>query len=632
MREGGNVFLNARIRIYQRAFGDIGTLRALGLPDFAGGVFMAGESELRRTFFLLGSVIIIGALLYFARPVIILVTLAVLTTFILAPIVGRLERLGIPRLLASTIALVSVAVIVIAIGHILVQQLGFLASDIPAYKTQMTEKIADLRKAAHESWVADVADFVNNLNSPPEKIDPEKKDDAIATRVEIPVLQVIQTVAGTAAELLISAVIVLILSLLMLLRREDLRNRVIRLLGTGNRVTATRALDDASRRVSRFLFFQLLINIGFGIVVTIGLYFIGIPYPYVWGALAAILRYVPFFGGWIAAAFPLLVSLILPTWWSFFVTAGFFLVIELLQANLVEPLVFGQSIGVSGPGQVIAMLVWTLLWGPVGLILATPLTACLCVLGHHFPGLRFLSTLMGDGEIVDKSEAFYQRLLAGDLIEASILAEQYIKETSLTQLIDDMLMPALLSARVDYRSEELSEEERATITEGVRDVFFDLIASHDKHPAPPRDDIRPGHVMVIEFPFNDEMDDLAISMLKNLPFLSNIHWSSASLVNGNLDQSQSHDSVPDLIVISTSAKKNLGRIRGACVTVRKLFPEVGLLVCCWCVDSEAEAGAPRLQDAGASAVCTTFRLAQQVIETAAHLNDAVPTEAEMATH
>lgn len=585
---------------------------------------MAGESELRRTFYLLGSLTLVGVLLYWARPVVILVTLAVLTTFVLAPIVGRLERLGVPRIFASTIALVCVTVLLIAIGHIFFQQMGRLASDLPAYKTQMAEKVDDLRNAANESWVGDVFEFANGLskNSQVEQKAGASKEDAIATKVEIPVVPVIQAVAGTAAEILVSAVIVLILSLLMLIRREDLRNRVIQLLGTDNRVTATRALDDASKRVSRFLFYQLLINIGFGIVVAIGLYFIGIPYAYVWGALAALLRYVPFFGGWIAASFPILASLALPTWSPFFLTAGFFLVIELLQANLVEPLVFGQSIGVSGPGQVIAMLVWTLLWGPIGLILSTPLTACLCVLGHHFPGMRFFATLMGDGDIVDKHEAFYQRLLAGDSVEATLLAEKYIAENSLAALIDDMLIPALLAARVDHRVGELSVEERTSITEGVREVFFEIAATRDKamaggHAADPD---QQGHVVVLEFPFNDEIDDLVIAMLKNLPFLANIHWSAVSVGN-NIDIAQSNDLTPDMVLISTSAKKNLARIRGACMTARKMFPDAGLLVCCCCADSEADAGGPRLQEAGASIVCTSLRCAQQVIETAASMSD-----------
>lgn len=583
---------------------------------------MAGESELRRTFYLFGSLALIGGLLYWARPVMIPVTLAVLTTFVLAPMVTLLERRGVPRVVASVLALGSATVLLIAIGHILVQQMGPLADELPSFKKQIANKMGDLRQAAADSWLGDLTDIANNLgkNANADRPDTDQKDDTIAAKIEIPVVAVLQSVAGTAADILFSAVLVLVLALLMLIRREDLRNRVIHLLGSDNRVTVTRALDDASKRVSRFLFSQLLINLGFGFVVAVGLYFIGIPYPYVWGALAALLRYVPFFGGWVAASFPLIASLVMPTWTPFFITAGFFLVMELLQANLVEPLVFGHSIGVSGAGQVVAMFVWALLWGPVGLILSTPLTACLCVLGHHFPGLRFFATLMGDDEIIEKPDAFYQRLLAGDTVEASLVAESYLKENSIADLVDEVMIPALVAARSDQRNGELTTEDRISITEGVREVFYD-VGSVDENPDESMRNSRSPHqaqVLVMQFPFNDEMDDLVIDMLRVCVASEHLRWSTAAVGNGSLEEiAQRPEIAPKLIVVSTSARKNLARIRGACKMVRRFFPDAELLVGCWCVDSEADAKSPRLKDAGASAVCTSFRQAQQIIDAAA---------------
>ncbi len=410
----------------------------------------------------------------------------------------------------------------------------------------------------------------------------------------------------------------------MLMRREDLRNRVIQLLGADNRVTATRALDDASRRVSRFLFSQLFINLSFGIVVAIGLYLIGIPYPYVWGGLSALLRYVPFLGGWISAIFPLLISLIMPTWTPFFLTAGFFVVAEILQAFLVEPLVFGHSIGVSGPGQVVAMLFWATMWGPVGLILSTPLTACICVMGHHFPGLRFFAILMGNGEAVDKPDAFYQRLLAGDSIEASTLAEEFLKDhldDAATALIDEMLIPALLAVRSDHRHGELSDQDRISITESVREVFQDVLVPPPKEvdTLPQTDEAIKTHVLVVDFPFNDDVDDLIIEMLKNTVSADKAIWSTVAIGDHPVEQiSQRDDFEPTLVVISTSAKKNLARIRGAGRTVHKLFPNAQMLVCCWCLDSGTDASTLYLKDAGESSVCATFLQTQQLIETAAN--------------
>lgn len=580
---------------------------------------MAGESELRRTFHLLGSLALVGALLYWGRPVIIPVAIAVLATFILAPIAARLERLGVPRFLAATSILLVAAVLLVAIGYAFIQQVSNLGSEIPTYKTQISEKIGSLRNATGDFGVVGLIDFANDVSKNPATEELSPKDDTIAAKIEIPVVAVVQSVAGTAVEILLNAVIVLILALLMLMRREDLRNRVIQLLGAANRVIATRALDDASKRVSRFLLFQLIINFGFGTAIAVGLFLIGIPYPYVWGALAALLRYIPFLGGWIAAAFPLLASLVMPTWMPFFLTAGFFLVMELLQAYLVEPLVFGHSIGVSGPGQVIAMLVWALLWGPVGLILSTPMTACLCVLGHHFPGLRFFSILMGDGEIVAKPEAFYQRLLAGDSAEASILAEGFLSDKSITAVADEMFVPALLAARSDHRNGELTKEELLSITDGVRDVFLDLVGANEDNQAPleaNRD--RMTNILRMEFPFNDEIDDLVMEMLKSGVTSANVAWETEAIGDGILDQiPQREDYQPDLIIISTSAKKNLARIRGACKTVRKIFPDAVMLVCCWCLESEADANGLRLKEAGASVVCTSLFSAQTLIAAAA---------------
>lgn len=584
---------------------------------------MAGESELRRIFYLLGSLALVGAIVYWARPVLIPVTFAVLTTFVLTPLVARMERWGVPRFLACTGALLAAAVVIAAIAHIFIQQMGELASEAPTYKTQITEKIGGLREAAAHSWVVGVFDFANDLGktpAPENEVSPAKKDEMIAAKVEIPVLTVMQTVAGTAAEILLNAVLVLVLALLMMMRREDLRNRLIQLLGADNRVAATRVLDDASRRVSRFLFFQLVVNLGFGTVVAIGLYFIGIPYPYIWGAWAALLRYVPFLGGWIAAAFPLLASMVMPSWTPFFLTMAFFIVIELLQANLVEPLVFGHSIGVSGPGQVVAMLFWATLWGPVGLIVSTPLTACLCVLGHHFPGLRFLATLMGDGDIVEKPEAFYQRLLAGDSVEGSKLAEDFLRDNSATALVDGMLIPALLEARNDHRVGDLTKEDRIAITEAVREIFEEVTAATAKEAeAPPAQSESPKtHILIVEFPFNDEIDGLVMDMLKSTVPADKAVWSSVAIGDHPLEQlAQRHDFEPTLIVISTTAKKNLPRIRGACRTVHKLYPEAEMLVCCWCLGPDDDGNRPRLKDAWESVVCSTFLNAQQLIETAA---------------
>ncbi|HZZ77916.1 MAG TPA: AI-2E family transporter, partial [Gemmataceae bacterium] len=525
---------------------------------------------------------------------------------------------GLPRIPACIVTLVLAGTIIVIIVNGFVQQMGSLAEDIPTYKTEISGKLHDLQKASAHSWIGSLINTEKEAGkSEPDASGVNSSDNTIHAKMEIPVLAIVQSAAGIAADILVTAVIVFVLAFLLLIRREDLRNRLIHVLGSDNRINATRALDDASKRVSRYLFFQLAINLGFGAVVAVGLALIGIPHALVWGALAAMLRYVPFVGGWIAAAFPLIASLVMPTWTPFVLTGVFFIVLELVQSYLVEPLVFGHSVGVSSPGQILAMLFWGTLWGPVGLILATPLTACLCVLGHHFPGFRFLATLMGDGEIVDKRDALYQRLLAGDTAEACTLAEAYLKENSLLALVDHMLIPALLSAQYDRRRGDLSSDDAATIAENVREIFVDVRSDVEAPPADtaaPQEDHEKTHVLVVEFPFNDDIDKLVMSMVKSATDPTRVSWSTIVIGDTTLDEADRTEQMhPALIIISTTGDQNLGRIRGACRTMHKMFPESRTVACCWGLESEREAEVARLRSAGAAAICTSIEHATQQI-------------------
>jgi hypothetical protein len=449
---------------------------------------------------------------------------------------------------------------------------------------------------------------------------PSDHGGAAFARLEIPVVPVIQSVAGTTLEVLINAVLVAILALLMLMRREDLRNRVIHLMGSDNLVSATRLMDEASKRVSRFLLAQLIINLGFGAVVAVGLSLIGLPYAYVWGALAAVLRYIPFLGGWIAAAFPLLASLVMADWTPFFLTGLFFIVVELLQANLVEPLVFGRSIGVSGVGQLVAILFWACLWGPVGLILSTPLTAWLCVMGRHFPVLSFFSSLVGEEDGVEKPAAFYQRLLAGDLSEASELAEEFLKDHPVPAIYDELFIPALRSAQSDHKQGELTKEDYLAINDAVEETFLEVAMPVEKEPQvlSAKQDAESPPVLVLKLPFNDDTDTLILEMLRKTTASGHSRWSHATFKNGSLDGlSPAEDDEPGVIVLATSVSKNLVRLRGACKTVRDLFPDARILVACWTMENNNNgAVASRLKEAGASVICATFLEARQFIDSA----------------
>jgi predicted PurR-regulated permease PerM len=569
------------------------------------------DLQLQRSFWFLGSLTLTGGLLYWARPILIPVTIAVLLTFVLTPIVERMERGGIPRFIASALAVIGLAVIVLGIVHLFTLQMRSLTSEIPAYKTQIAEKIGHLRQATAQSWIVGVVDFADELaNKPIEDPAHDRQTQSVATRMEFPWIPVIQSIAGVAFEIIGNGVLVTVLALLMLMRREDLRNRLIHMLGADHLVSATRALDDASKRISRFLLCQLLVNVGFGIVVAIGLFLIGIPYAYVWGAMAAVLRYIPFLGGWIGAAFPLLASMVMPTWTPFFVTAAFFVVIELLQANLVEPQAYGHSIGVSAFGQLMALLFWACLWGPMGLILSTPLTACVCVLGRHYPGLRLIALLIGDDEILEKPAAFYQRLLAGDSVEAGELVEDFGKDHVAAEVIDAMLLPALRSAAADQRHGELSKDDELGIIDTVRDIFRDSVSPFGTNAeGKSTQETASERILVVDLPINDEIDALIVEMLRSTSAPDNFDWSAVAAK----DIQTADEREPTLVLLATSRESHLARVRGLCMAARSRFPEAKILVGCWSLSDGIDRMSKRLKEAGATKVCTTINEARQFI-------------------
>ena len=254
--------------------------------------------------------------------------------------------------------------------------------------------------------------------------------------------QILQTTATGLLGPLGTAGLVFVLVIFMLLKREDLRGRMIRLIGQGRISATTRAMDDAGSRVARYLTMQLLVNVSFGSCVAIGLYFIGVPNAALWGAFTAIMRFVPYVGVWIAAAVPLLISFAVSTsWLSPLLTLGLFIVLELINFNALEPWLYGSSTGVSSVALIIAAVFWTWLWGPIGRVLATPLTVCVAVMGQHVPKLQFLSVLLSEEQALAPHEECYHRLLAFGLNEANDLAEAYVKTNSLTSLYDSVLIP-----------------------------------------------------------------------------------------------------------------------------------------------------------------------------------------------
>lgn len=446
------------------------------------------------------AVVIISAL-YLGREIFVPVALAILLSFVLAAPVSLLERLRAPRAVAVVGVVLLAFAVIFALGGLIATQLNHLAGDLPQYQSTIQTKIQSVRGVAGGSSTLERAegilhDLSKELNKPKndstgKPANPITASGRPATPVPVEVLQpdpgALESLRSLIAPLispLATTGIIVIFVIFILIQREDLRNRLIRLAGSHDLQRTTATLDDAAARLSRLFLNQLLINMGFGILIGIGLWIIGIPGAVLWGILATALRFVPYIGSIIAAAFPLALAVAVDPGWMMLVwTAVLFFIVEPAIGQVVEPMVYARTTGLSPVAVVVSATFWTALWGPIGLILATPLTVCLVVLGRHVERLAFLDVMFGDRPALSPPEIFYQRMLAGDPTEAAEKAEEFLKQQSLSSYYDDVALPGLRLAQADLDREVLDVERLERIRDAVREFAEDLsdpVESTDK--------------------------------------------------------------------------------------------------------------------------------------------------------
>ena len=439
--------------------------------------------------------VIIIMLLYFGREIIIPIALAILLSFVLAPLVGALQRVRVPRGLAVVGVVLIAFAFIFAMGSLLATQLAQLAGDLPRYQSTISEKIQSFRETTAGRGTLERAsgmlkDLSKELDKPKEamtaleagsspKAVPPKPVPVEVRQPDPGALESLQSLISPLLHPLATTGIIVIFVIFILIQREDLRNRLIRLAGSHDLQRTTAALDDAAIRLSRLFLIQLLLNGSFGIIIGTGLWLIGVPSAILWGILAAVLRFVPYIGAVIAAAFPLALAVAVdPTWTMLLWTVALFLVVEPIVGHVIEPLVYGQSTGLSPVAVVASATFWTALWGPIGLVLATPLTVCLVVLGRHVERLEFLDVMFGDRPALSPPEIFYQRMLAGDPTEASEKAEEFLKERSLSSYYDEVALKGLRLAQADVERGALDPERLIKIRDAVRE-FAGNISEHD---------------------------------------------------------------------------------------------------------------------------------------------------------
>jgi predicted PurR-regulated permease PerM len=436
--------------------------------------------------------VIIVSVLYLGREIFVPVALAILLSFVLAAPVSQLQRLRVPRGIAVVGVVLFAFAVIFALGSLIASQLTRLAGELPQYQSTIQGKIQSVRGVAGGSSTLERAegmlqDLSKELNKPkngasPKEANPVAGGGRSVTPVPVEVLQpdpgTLESLRSLIAPLvspLATTGIIVIFVIFILIQREDLRNRLIRLAGSHDLQRTTAALDDAAGRLSRLFLNQLLINTGFGVLIGVGLWIIGIPSAVLWGILAAVLRFVPYIGSIIAAAFPLVLAVAVdPSWTMLAWTAVLFFVIEPTIGQVVEPMVYGRSTGLSPVAVVVSATFWTALWGPIGLVLATPLTVCLVVLGRHVERLAFLDVMFGDRPALSPPEIFYQRMLAGDPTEAAEKAEEFLKERSLSSYYDEVALPGLRLAQADLDREVLDVARLVKIRDAVSEFAEDI--------------------------------------------------------------------------------------------------------------------------------------------------------------
>ena len=590
------------------------------------------------------------AALYFGRDFLIPLALAALLTFLLSPLVTRIERW-----LGRIVAVLLVAVVILtatgAAGWVLTRQLVDLATKLPDYKENIQTKLRSIRIptggvfARFSKTVEELRkDLPGAETSTPAAVKPETSvaltpkpapaaaSAQVAETSSVSPMGLVQYLIAPLVGPLGKAALVVLLVIFMLLRHEDLRRRLIRLLGKDHISATTRAMDDAGARVFRYLLMQLVVNVSYGIPVAIGLYFIGVPNAVLWGAFATVLRFIPYIGPWIGAAMPVALSLaVSPGWTMPLLTIGLFVVLELLSNNVMEPWLYGSSTGVTPIALIVAAVFWTWLWGPVGLILSTPLTVCLVVMGRHVPRLSFLSVLLSDEEALTPAEDCYHRLLTVGEQDELEFVEAYLKANSLAALYDSVFIPVIIATETDHRLELLDDEQRVLVEQTLRDIIEDLgtvpqVESKIDALKALVDDTQssgpaPFHVYCL--PARADRDALAGAMLTQLLQQQGV---AAQNSTGKLAAGELLDLVEkseaDAACVSVVSPSTVIQARYLCVKIRARFPQLKIVIGLWGMTQGVTDATRRLRDSGADEVVTT--LADAVVQLAKY----APTLAE----
>jgi predicted PurR-regulated permease PerM len=597
---------------------------------------MARTNELIKPSWMLtlAAIAVVIAALYLAKGVLVPLTLALLLSFLLSPVCNWLERrwLGrIPSVIVTAALGFTLLGIVIWTAGV---QMAHLAPKLPEYQGNLEAKLNSVNEYASalmSKVTRTAAGMGQNLLPSEPLLEPTGSSESpFAVRVlssPLSPLQVFGGMFGTLIEVLGTTGIVIVLVVFFLVQREDLRDRFIHLVGKGHVTLTTQMLEDAGARVSRYLSMLFLINVTFGISVGIGLYLIGVPNAILWGILATALRFIPYIGPWIAAAMPIGLSLaISPGWAAPIFTVVLFVVLELISNNAMEPWLYGKNTGVSAVAVLVAAVFWMWLWGPVGLLLATPLTVCVLVVGKHVPQLSFLDILLGTEPVFEPQERIFQRLLAGDQEQAAELFEEHLEHKPLVEIYDTVLIPALALAETHWQLGELNEGKHKFIMQSLKEMIQDRGERQQETPAKTDTAVGPdadgdsSNAMEANFPglnilclpARSEADELTALMV------SQLFETTGCLVKAVPVTSLAGEIVDlvdrqaaDVICVSATPPAAVMHARYLCKRLRDRLPDVKLVVGLWDAQGDLSKAKARI-GCGAIVVATLADAQEQI--------------------
>jgi predicted PurR-regulated permease PerM len=563
----------------------------------------------RRMFFVLGSVGLVVAALYWGQRIFAPLALAVLFTLLLSPVVSWLERHGLKRL-PAVLSVAGLAFLLIGLaGWAITAQVTSLLDDLPRHKANVRAKIAHLRGSGKSGPLGTLQEIANEVDGEVEAAQPAANASPVV-RVE-PVkpslFGQLQPVVGRVLDGVSLAAVVSLLVVALLLNREDTRNRLIRLAGRGRLTVTTRALDEAGRRIGGYLLGHAAVNAGFGAASALGLFLLGVPYPILWGMFAGALRFVPSIGVWLVAPLPAALAFIEGT--GFLppvLVLGLFLVLELLTANVVVPRVCGKSIGLAPVPMLLAVAFWTSLWGIVGLVLATPLTVCLAVLGRHVRRLRFLALLLGQEAALRPTARYYQRLLARDRFEAEAVVRGHLADHTVEDLFDRVLVPALVLVRQGRKEGGLRPEDEEFILRTTTEIV-----DHLEAPAAAGADLDTAErFTVLGVPAAEGADEVALAMLRTLIRQAETGVRLSADLSAQGTRGSVEDAAPAAVLVAAVGPGGLTEARYLCRRLREQYPGAKIVVGRWGRGKDLRKSRALLQAAGADRVAATLREAR----------------------